>query len=119
MLRVYVLYVEDERGSSVPERSTEWLRGRPAPLGLVGVNYPPEQPKDFTQKCTKRSRPAVYQESVTSFFVYTKDYGVPWIHLVSCVHRLSKEVICCTVSVDECGSLAVQVMAQDSPCLEK
>lgn len=48
----------------------------------------------------------------------TKDYYIPWIHLVSLLHRIIKGIFS-TVSVDEFKCLAVQVMAQDSSPFQK
>lgn len=45
-----------------------------------------------------------------------KDYRVPWIHLVSLLHRKSEALlIFSVVIVDKFKCLAVRVMAQDSP----
>lgn len=81
----------------------------------------PQRAKTFYTECTKQKEhlPAVEICSlprINNPSLNRKDYRVPWIYLVSLLHRTSEALqTFSTVNVDKFKCLAVQVMAQDSP----
>lgn len=81
----------------------------------------PRRAETFYTECTtcKERLPAIEICSLSGInnpSLNRKDHRVPWIHLVSLLHRRSEALlIFSTVSVDKLKCLAVRVMAQDSP----